>query len=228
MTIFFDNPRLLATAVGLVLVAGLSALATIVRQEDPTITNGVAVIVAPFPGASAERVEALVTDKIEDELRELAEIETVSSVSRAGVSVVTIQLDEQIQGRQAEEAFSKARDALGDATARLPRGLPPPFFDDERFGAYSLIAGVTWEMPGEAARGILKRFGEELQDVPSRCAGDRCGSRVWCANRGDCRHVRSAGARRCRADYGAGRAGDRGARMRRSLPGCCAAPTTTC
>ncbi len=165
MSVFFRNPRLLATTVGLVLVAGSSALATIVRQEDPTITNGVAVIVAPFPGASAERVEALVTEKIEAELRELAEIETINSMSRAGVSVVGIELDEQIQGRQADEAFSKARDALSDAYAQFPPGLPQPLFDDERFGAYSLIAGITWAMPGDPQRGILGRFGDELQDV---------------------------------------------------------------
>jgi len=165
MTLFYRNPRLLVTAVGFILVGGLSALATIVRQEDPTITNGVAVIVAPFPGASAERVEALVADKIEDEMRELAEIETVTSVSRNGVAVVGLELDEQIQGRQAEEAFSKARDALSDAYAKFPPGLPQPLFDDERFGAYSLILGLTWAMPGEPERGILKRFAEELQDL---------------------------------------------------------------
>ncbi|MGB5811159.1 MAG: efflux RND transporter permease subunit, partial [Polyangiales bacterium] len=165
MTLFFRDPRLLATAVGLIVVAGLSALATIVRQEDPTITNGVAVIVAPFPGASAERVEALVTDKIEDELREVSEIETVTSTSRNGVAVVGVELDEQIQGREADEAFSKVRDALNDAYAKFPPGLPAPLFDDERFGAYSLITAITWSMPGDPNRGILKRFAEELQDV---------------------------------------------------------------
>lgn len=164
MTIFFRNPRLLATALGLVVVAGISALATIVRQEDPTITNGVAVVVAPLPGASAERVEALIARKIEDEFRELSEIETVSSISRNGVAVVTVELDEQIQGRQAEEAFSKVRDSLNDAYAEFPPGAPPPLFDDERFGAYSLILGLTWAMEGEPQRGILKRFAEELQD----------------------------------------------------------------
>ncbi len=164
MMLFFRNPRLLATAIGLVLVAGLSALATIVRQEDPTITNGVAVIVAPFPGASAERVEALITDKIEDELRELPEIQTLSSTSRAGVAVVAVELDEQIQGRQADEAFSKVRDALSDAYVRFPPGTPPPLFDDERFGAYTRIVAIVWDMPGEPQRGIMKRVGEELQD----------------------------------------------------------------
>jgi multidrug efflux pump subunit AcrB len=165
VSIFFKNPRLLATAIVLVVVAGTAALATIVRQEDPTITNGGAVIVSPFPGASAERVEALVTEKIEAELRELTEIETISSTSRNGVAVVGVEIDERIKGKDAEEAFSKIRDALNDAYAKYPPGLPPPIFDDERFGSYTLIKAITWDMPGPPQRGILKRYGEELQDV---------------------------------------------------------------
>jgi len=148
-----------------VFVAGSSALATIVRQEDPTITNGVAVIVSPFPGASAERVEALVTEKVEAELRELAEIETITSTSRNGVSVLAVEIDENIKGKDAEEAFSKVRDALDDAYAQYPPGLPPPVFDDERFGSYTLIKAITWDMPGAPQRGIMKRYGEELQAV---------------------------------------------------------------
>ncbi|HSN82881.1 MAG TPA: efflux RND transporter permease subunit [Polyangiales bacterium] len=165
MSLFFRNPRLLATALVLVVVSGMSALATIVRQEDPTITNGVAVIVSPFPGASAERVEALVTEKIEAELRELAEIETISSISRNGVAVIAVEIDERIKGKDAEEAFSKVRDSLNDAYAKYPPGLPPPIFDDERFGSYTLIKAITWDMPGPPRRGLLKRYAEELQAV---------------------------------------------------------------
>ncbi|MEM6730438.1 MAG: efflux RND transporter permease subunit, partial [Myxococcota bacterium] len=160
----FQNPRVLATAIGLIVVAGISAFSVIVRQEDPTITNGVAVIVTPFPGASAERVEALVTEKLEDELRELAELETISSVSRNGVSVVTAQIDEQIQGKDTAEAFAKIRDALDDAQTQFPRGLPEPVLDDDRFGSFTLIVGLKWNSATAPEYGILRRFGQELQD----------------------------------------------------------------
>ena len=160
-----QNPRVLAIAVALIVVAGLSALTTIVRQEDPSITNGVAVIVTPYPGASAERVEALVTDKIEDELRELSEIQTLSSSSKNGVSVVTVELDEELQGEATEKAFSKIRDALDDATAQFPPGTAPPIFDDDRFGSYTRLLALRWANDDATPeRGIMKRFGEELQD----------------------------------------------------------------
>ncbi|MEL6195670.1 MAG: efflux RND transporter permease subunit [Myxococcota bacterium] len=164
MTLFFKNPRVLAIAVGLVVVAGLSTLSVIVRQEDPTITNGIAVVVSPFPGATAERVEALVTEKLEDELREVSEIQTLSSVSRNGISVVTVEIDEQIQGNDTAEAFAKIRDAVDDAQALFPPGLPEPILDDDRFGSYTLILGLAWAMDSPAELGIMRRFAQELQD----------------------------------------------------------------
>ena len=67
--LYFRQPRLVVLTLGAVLVAGLASLTEIGRQEDPSITNRFATILTPFPGASADRVEALVTVPIEDELR---------------------------------------------------------------------------------------------------------------------------------------------------------------
>lgn len=159
------DPRLLATTIGLIVVAGLSALATIVRQEDPTITNGVALIVTPFPGASAERVESLVTEKLEEELRQIQEISTVESTSRAGTSVVSVEIDETITGEATAPIFSKIRDAIDDAQARFPAGVLDPIFDDERFGSYTFILGLTWVGSGAAPTAILQRYAETLEDA---------------------------------------------------------------
>jgi multidrug efflux pump subunit AcrB/outer membrane protein TolC len=160
-TLFFRNKRILALALLLVFAAGLSAYNAIPRQEDPRITTRVAVVVTPFPGASARRVEALVTDKLEDELRELEPIQELTSVSRSGVSVVTVQLDDDLT--ETADAFSKVRDAVDDASRDFPRGVPDPTVDDDRFGAYTYIAGVTWEADSPPEWSILRRHAEQLQ-----------------------------------------------------------------
>ena len=43
-----------------------------------------------FPGASPERVEQLVTDKIEKVVQEMPELDFVNSQSRTGVSLVFV------------------------------------------------------------------------------------------------------------------------------------------
>ncbi|MEO1228028.1 MAG: efflux RND transporter permease subunit [Myxococcota bacterium] len=166
------NPRVLATLVGLVVVAGLGAASTIVRQEDPSITNGVALIITPFPGASAERVESLVTQKLEDELETIREIQNLSSTSLAEVSVVTVEIDETILGdERTAPVFAKVRDAISDARGKFPPGVLEPVFDDERFGSYSMIYGLRCKPTAESSfpqtsdveLGWTKRYAEALE-----------------------------------------------------------------
>ena len=64
-TLFFRQPRLVVLALLVILSAGVSSLASIGRQEDPTITNIFATVTTVFLGADPARVEALVTAKIE-------------------------------------------------------------------------------------------------------------------------------------------------------------------
>ena len=68
---FFTNLRLLALTVILLLGWGLSSYQSLPRQEDPQLVSRVAVVTTAFPGASAERVEALVTTVLEEELAEI-------------------------------------------------------------------------------------------------------------------------------------------------------------
>ena len=82
--------------VAFLIVSGFSAVNTLPRAEDPAITNRNASISTIFPGASAKRVESLITEVIENRLRQLNEIILINSTSRQGVSVISIELNEEI------------------------------------------------------------------------------------------------------------------------------------
>ncbi|MEM9191702.1 MAG: efflux RND transporter permease subunit [Myxococcota bacterium] len=163
-SLFLRNRRLLGLVIAVVFVAGSSSLVTMRKQEDPTITDRIAVIVTPYPGVSAENVEALVTEPLENELREIPEVETLTSFSRAGVSVVTAEVNENLRGSDASDVFSEIRDALADAQSRFPEGTGTPFFDDRRYGAYMSITGLTWTRSSPPPLAILSRVADDLQD----------------------------------------------------------------
>ena len=91
-TLFYRNKRMFAVAILMILAAGLSAFVSVGRQEDPTISNLFATVVTPYPGADPARVETLVTEKIEDELKKIPEIREVESKSRTGISIVQVEL----------------------------------------------------------------------------------------------------------------------------------------
>ncbi|MGL4223222.1 MAG: efflux RND transporter permease subunit, partial [Shewanella sp.] len=89
---FVENGRLVSLVIALLLVAGFGAMSSLPRTEDPHITNRFASVITPYPGASAERVEALVTEVLENQLRRLGEIKLIQSTSRPGISVIQLEL----------------------------------------------------------------------------------------------------------------------------------------
>jgi multidrug efflux pump subunit AcrB len=159
------NGHLLGLAAALILIAGLAAWGNLPRIEDPRINTRNALVVTPLPGGDAARVESLVTKKLEDALREVAEIKTLESTSRAGVSLISIELDDAIDGGESQAVFARIREHLAEARAKLPREAGRPELDDQRGAvAYSLIAAVAWEGQGQPPLGILDRLSLELAD----------------------------------------------------------------
>ncbi len=163
-TLLLRERRFLLLAVIMIVAVGGTTLLTIGRQEDPTITNLFATIVTPYPGASPARVESLVTEKIEEELETIAEIDTIESTSRTGISVIKVELSEFIGDTEIEQTWSEIRDALADAAVNLPPGVPKPEFDNDRTGAFTAISAVRARDGRDVPLAIMSRYAERLQD----------------------------------------------------------------
>ncbi|MEO0760668.1 MAG: efflux RND transporter permease subunit, partial [Pseudomonadota bacterium] len=159
-----DRPRYLALVLLTIAALGVFAINTVGRQEDPTITNLFATVITPYPGADPARVEALVTEKIEAELREIPEIDVISSTSRTGISSVQIELSSFISEAEIEQAWSEIRDALSDAARAFPAGVPEPEFDNDRTGAFTALVALMPAEGREATPALVGRFAEALQE----------------------------------------------------------------
>lgn len=170
-TYLFRNPRILLLANVVLLVAGSLSLYALPRMEDPQLTPRAATITTFLPGADAERVEALVTEKIEEELKEIEEIKEVSSVSRQGVSVVTVKLKDVITKAEASQVWGRLRDQLEDARLQLPPAASRPEFKKAEIKAFALILGLKWESPTEPRYGLMRRLTEELKTELEAVAG---------------------------------------------------------
>jgi multidrug efflux pump subunit AcrB len=160
-TIFYDNPRLLLLAVALVVVAGFSSWQILPRMEDPELTSRNAVIFARYPGADSERVEALLVEPIEDELRELEEIKEIRSTASAGIATVQIELLDEIH--DVDQAWSLVRDRLSDVRPSFPQGALDPELREFHIAARTLITAITWEAASEPEPALLSRIAETLE-----------------------------------------------------------------
>jgi multidrug efflux pump subunit AcrB len=159
---FVKNGRLMSLVITLLVVAGLGALSTLPRTEDPRITNRIASVITQFPGASAERVEVLISEKIEQKLRKLPEINLITSNSRAGISIVQLKLQDEIVDTR--PVWSRVRDLINDLEPVFPVGTQTPTLEDDRGYAFTQIISVNWQGSDAPNIGILGRYANELQN----------------------------------------------------------------
>ena len=163
MDILYRNRRLLVLVVLLITAAGGFALTHLPRQEDPTLTTRFALILTQVPGASAERVESLVTEKIERKILEMPEVKEVLSTSRSGFSAVNVEIREDID--DVDPVWSRLRDRLDDLEREFPAGtMKPELKDREHIDTLTMIAALAWRGEGEANPAVLRRLAEELRD----------------------------------------------------------------
>src|SRR5438309_368916 len=87
---FTENPQVAWVLLVATLVAGTFGYLQMPKRKDPLIPVRVAVAITPWPGAPAEKVEQLVTRKIEEKIASTSEVEKIESTSRNGVSVVQV------------------------------------------------------------------------------------------------------------------------------------------
>ena len=159
---FYRYPRLLILTICLILVWGLSSLQVLPRMEDPALSQWYGKITTRYPGASAERVESLVTEKIEQKLQEVEEIKVLESTSQLGTSLIQIQLQNTVKNH--DEVWSRVRDRLVDVAPQLPSTVTVPYLEDINDGrGYTLISALTWKLDSPPNYAILNRLAEELE-----------------------------------------------------------------
>jgi multidrug efflux pump subunit AcrB len=164
-SLFFRNGHLLVLSIMVLVVAGLSAINNIPRLEDPRIDTRNVLVITSYPGASSERVEALVTDVIEDELRQLHEIKEIRSTSRSGTSIVSLELQAWVDNSSNEQIFAKIRDGIGNAKLKFPQGAGDPILDERRGAtAFTLLVGLRSAQGYKAPLSIVSRMADHLSD----------------------------------------------------------------
>src|SRR5882762_9533016 len=97
------------------------------QRKDPDTPVKSAVAITVWPGAKGEKVEQLVTRKVEEKIAQNARVEKIRSISRSSFSVVYVDLDENMPGSQVGKEFDDIALKLGTVSG-LPDGAGPVNF----------------------------------------------------------------------------------------------------
>ncbi len=129
--------------IGIIIVLGIAGYNELSRDAMPPFTIRTCSIVTTFPGASPERVEALVTDKIEKVIQEIPELKTVTSESRTSLSIIRAQLKAEIEQENLQAIWDKIRRKVDAIKSDLPSNIFGPDIKDDGLGVvYGIQIGL--------------------------------------------------------------------------------------
>ncbi len=129
-----ENNRVTIFVVIALLFGGVSSYIALPKAQDPGFTIRTATVTTAFPGASAERVELLITDAIEDKISEMPELDELTSESRTGISIITVTFDQSYFDIQ--PIFDDLRRKVEGMASELPDGALPSEVNDEYGDTY--------------------------------------------------------------------------------------------
>ena len=139
----FSMKQVTLMLISLLFAGGLVTYQGMPRAEDPGYIMRVAQIRTSMPGASPERMEQLVTDKIEKYIQEIPEVDYIYSESKTGFSVIEPNILEKY--KEMQPIWDNLRRKVEDAERELPEEAHKPFVDDEFGDVYGTIFAITGE-----------------------------------------------------------------------------------
>jgi len=155
-----EKNRITITILVTIILMGLVLYFSLPRDSMPPYTVRVANIISQFPGASPERIEQLVSDKIEKIVQELPELDEVSSTSRSGLSVIKVTLKDEVKPEELQPVWDRLRRKL-EVIKGLPEGVKPNLKDDGIGDVYGIVVGLISDGFTYAE---MKKFADDIKD----------------------------------------------------------------
>lgn len=132
------------TLVGLLTIWGTVTFFTMPRREDPEFTIRSCVVSTSWPGAPAVKVEELVTDKLEEALDGIEEVEKLRSTTINGLSTIYVDVEDRIAADKIQNVWDKVRAKV--ELVRLPNSDIRPVVNDD-FGDTSILVLGIFQSP---------------------------------------------------------------------------------
>ena len=126
----------------LLMVAGIFSFFSLGQLEDPEFTVKNALIMTPYYGATPTEVEQEVTDRIENALQEMPELDSLHSRSMAGSSLITVSIKAEYWADRLPQVWDKLRRQVSDVQGELPKGAGSSQVIDDFGAVYGLMVGV--------------------------------------------------------------------------------------
>ena len=159
-----DNPTVIYVMMAIFFYLGFSSYFDLPREDFPEIKETKVYISTPYPGNTAEDIERLIVDPLEDELNNVSNVVEILSTSQEDYGIITVEFDEDIT---VEEAKVRVKDKVDGVKA----GADWPTFNGAKVEPNVFDLNLSEEIPivnynitGDYPVEKLKEFAEYLED----------------------------------------------------------------
>ncbi len=138
-------------------LAGLYSLLAIPKESAPEVVVPIGIVSTVLRGASAEDVEKLITNKLEQEIINAENIDKVTSSSREGVSVITAQFD---ASADIDKSIDTLKEAVDKVKGELPEDATDPIVSKVNFSEQPIL---ILSVSQDASPASLRVLGEDIK-----------------------------------------------------------------
>ena len=164
------------------MLAGVLVSSRIPVDVFPDISFNSAILITPWPGASADEVERLVTRKIEDEVRDIVGIKEWYSFSSEGLSEISIEWEESLSKFEQQAALNELRAAI-DRVSDLPADVDESILKELSVSEVSNVCMITLTDKGGVGEYTLRELARSLERKAERLEGVRKGNLMGARDR---------------------------------------------
>ncbi|TAN14008.1 MAG: efflux RND transporter permease subunit [Burkholderiaceae bacterium] len=174
---YFERARITPLLALVAFLLGVFALIVTPREEDPQIDVTMADVMIPWPGASAQDVEAMVAGPAEQVLAQMQGVDHVMSVSRTGMALVTVQFK---VGVPRQTAVVRLYETVGANADWLPHGLGvlPPIIKPKGVNDVPIVAITLHSDRPDMGAYELERVAHSVEAALKRVPGTRTVSTI--------------------------------------------------
>ncbi|GAA4289659.1 efflux RND transporter permease subunit [Aestuariibaculum suncheonense] len=159
-----DNKTTMYVLIVVIFYLGVSAFFDMPRENFPEVNETKIYVSSVFPGNTAEDIEKLITNPLEDRLKTVSNVVEITSTSQEDYGMLMVEFDENITVEQAKQ---KVKDEIDQETSSEDW----PTFNGAKVEPDVFELSLSEEMPilninisGDYPIEKLKEYGEYLQD----------------------------------------------------------------
>ena len=180
---FFQTARITPLLALAALLLGVFAVLVTPREEEPQINVTMANVLIPFPGASSRDVEQMVATPAEQVLSQIAGVEHVTSMSRPGIAIMTVQFK---VGVARTEALVRLYDSVNSNADWLPKGLGvlAPLVKPKGIDDVPIVSLTLFSKNNQTGSYDLERVAHSVETDLKRVPGTRDVSTIGGPGRG--------------------------------------------